>query len=1442
MGDGHCLLHSICESLAGQYSDLTQVGYNELKALIRSEVMNNTTVYLPAIDDNDIKRLKLEMDNYLDYKLYNSSFGDMVPLILAQILSMDLLIIVEERHGFFLSCVEPRNRRGEVQKCVFIYKRGDHYNGIVPKNKMSGAIETTSSCNKYESPYFINPESQGMISNGCEDHQNCIKSCDQTSVGNDVIVQYKDAVKPSNNTCYSSAGKYKVAAKNDGNTTCCGTGCLYGKDTDASVGKSKTDRNIRICSWNINGLTKAKLDDRLLGRFLKEFDIILLQETWLSENDELELEGYTSYSFPRKIKHANAKRDSGGLAALVKNGITQGIEIGKIHEDLIMWLRLKKHETGLSRDICIGNIYIPPEHSTHLQCDPFVILQDHIALDNNDCDWVLCGDLNARTGNQPEYNIEEIDGTDGLELSNLLQQANIEQCAKIRDMYAKGLLNRCSKDKSTPNGHGKQLIAFCKTTNMLMLNGRCGSDAGVGMFTRSDTTGDSVVDYVLCSPDIYDCINDFAIGTKYPESDHLPLVFSIRCDTVKSDHSDGVSDVKDWSPYCKYVWSHDDITVIRNNLMDDITQNFHSQYKKCMVDMLGTDDVAKGLNAYVSQAIDRVCTKQKSGNKRKPNGAPWFDRECRRLRAEAVTAGERVTNESERQDMLNKCRSYRSCKQRKRRDYRNKCIKRIESDFNSGNGNIWNTLNEFSSNVKNTNMPQPQKFMEHFEKLSRPMEAEYFNHEYEKEAIRFLQRYDAGIENMDGDNRTELDILNSNFTQDEIECAIDKLKNNKSPGLDSIPAEIIKSCKEQIGGDILEAFNYIIEKRDFPDSWAQGLRSPIFKAGDVKDVHNYRGITILSIFGKLFETAVLNRLTFVNESFRKVDINNNGFLNGKRTADNIFILQGLIERQLLMGKPLFVCYVDFSKAFDLVNRHILFFKIMKSGWHGRVIDTMRSLYRKTYFRLKSNGYVSPPVLDTLGVNQGGSASGLLFRKYLSDLGEYLKKEVGICIDDEILAHLLFADDLILVSDTPGGLQKQLDGLYKFCADNLMIVNEIKTKVTVFGNVSGFEDTQFCFNGKTLDNVVAYKYLGNIIKQIKTASGDIFGKNYEMLCNKARGAIFGIYKKIRNIGVLSPKIMGYLFESAVKPILVYGSEIWGHSKTGTAEMDKVFLWYMRCVLRVKRTTCNNIIYGECGMYPPSTTCHENILCYYNRLCRMNDFDITKKVFNTLCKLHDQGFTNWISRVCELARKYNVDINDTTSEYSLYKRVCKDKVQQSFRCRLYDEIQDTEKNPIMRTYRRLKSDFGTEPYLYLVTNAKYRNAISKIRTSSHHLEIERGRHCNPRIPIEQRLCTVCNVVESEQHFILSCAINESLRHTFIQQIQQKYTNFTRMSDDEKFVFIFSVIDPQILTWLGKFIHSSLQLRQAALNSALPRPNRVHCPAEELVIRHRPSADVK
>ena len=234
------------------------------------------------------------------------------------------------------------------------------------------------------------------------------------------------------------------------------------------------------------------------------------------------------------------------------------------------------------------------------------------------------------------------------------------------------------------------------------------------------------------------------------------------------------------------------------------------------------------------------------------------------------------------------------------------------------------------------------------------------------------------------------------------------------------------------------------------------------------------------------------------------------------------------------------------------------------------------------------------------------------------------------------------------------------------------------------------------------------------------------------------------------------------------MLVYGSEIWGTNANATKSIDKVFLWYARAILRVKSNTSNLITLGECGVIPPSVACHKQLLCYFKRLQNMCEDTLVKKVFMELNVLDTLGFSTWISSVRDLALRYNLDMNEEQST-ELFKIECTKIVEKQYVSKWQTEIMDHEKHPILRTYVLYKTVYEMEPYLYLVKNPKYRIAISKIRTSSHNLENERGRYTRPITPIEKRICHLCKVVEDEFLFMLQCYIYTVERDDLFKKIQ-------------------------------------------------------------------------
>ena len=144
-------------------------------------------------------------------------------------------------------------------------------------------------------------------------------------------------------------------------------------------------------------------------------------------------------------------------------------------------------------------------------------------------------------------------------------------------------------------------------------------------------------------------------------------------------------------------------------------------------------------------------------------------------------------------------------------------------------------------------------------------------------------------------------ILNANITVEEVCAAVKKLKPGKSPGLDGIPVEFIKSSVDIIKHDLTSIFNYILSSETFPDTWCQGLRVAIPK-GD----SDIRPITIEPLFAKVFETILDQRVCFLNEAFSKGDRFNGGFVKGSMIQDNLLIIDSCIKKQLASGKSIYL--------------------------------------------------------------------------------------------------------------------------------------------------------------------------------------------------------------------------------------------------------------------------------------------------------------------------------------------------------------------------------------------------------------------------------------------------------------------------------------------------------------------------------------------------------
>ena len=156
-----------------------------------------------------------------------------------------------------------------------------------------------------------------------------------------------------------------------------------------------------------------------------------------------------------------------------------------------------------------------------------------------------------------------------------------------------------------------------------------------------------------------------------------------------------------------------------------------------------------------------------------------------------------------------------------------------------------------------------------------------------------------------------------------------------------------------------------------PTSWTTGVIRPIYKnKGDREDPNNYRAITILSCFGKIFTSILNNRIRLFIEQFSVIGCEQSGFRKGYSTNDNIFILYGIVNILLSNKKRLYCAFLDYEKAFDKVDRIFLWEKLLNENISGKILYIIKNIYERAKSCVMVGGDKSEFFKIDTGVRQG----------------------------------------------------------------------------------------------------------------------------------------------------------------------------------------------------------------------------------------------------------------------------------------------------------------------------------------------------------------------------------------------------------------------------------------------------------------------------------------
>ncbi len=417
----------------------------------------------------------------------------------------------------------------------------------------------------------------------------------------------------------------------------------------------------------------------------------------------------------------------------------------------------------------------------------------------------------------------------------------------------------------------------------------------------------------------------------------------------------------------------------------------------------------------------------------------------------------------------------------------------------------------------------------------------------------------------------------------ELRQAIAGLKNNKCAGPDGIPAEVFKH-----GGYILTRRLHLLiqniwEYGTLPQDWKDANIVVIYKQkGDRAVCGNSRGISLLSIAGKVLAKIMLSRLVeHISEAV--LPETQCGFRKSRSTTDMVFVLRQLMEKSREQNKDLYVAFIDLSKAFDTINRELLWKNLSKLGVSPKFLSILRQLHDGMQARVLTGELQSESFEVNVGVKQGCVLAPVLFNIFLSAITclfhRVMGHEDGVHVEYRLdgslfnirrlqartntktrqICELQYADDCAVLAHSPDSMQHALNTVFSLYQSFGLQVNTQKTEVMLHLYTPAPIPTSFHINGVPLKTVDNFTYLGSTLSSCCSLDTEIHTR-----INKASpsfGRLRGRVFENRNLKV-STKVAVY--NAVCRSTLLYGAESWTPYRQHFTNLEA---FHIRCLQKI-----------------------------------------------------------------------------------------------------------------------------------------------------------------------------------------------------------------------------------------------------------------------------------
>ena len=620
---------------------------------------------------------------------------------------------------------------------------------------------------------------------------------------------------------------------------------------------------------------------------------------------------------------------------------------------------------------------------------------------------------------------------------------------------------------------------------------------------------------------------------------------------------------------------------------------------------------------------------------------------------------------------------------------------------------------------------------------------------------------------------TDILLNNVEFTENIILEHIQKLNVNKAHGHDGISIRILKICDKSISKPLFIIFKNCIDKGYFPKKWKKANVIPIYKKNEKNLVGNHRPVSLLPIFGKLFEKVIFNNL--YDHIFRNnlISDKQSGYRRGDSTVKQLLSITHEIYKAFDASHEVRAVFLDISRAFDRVWHEGLIYKLQTFGVGGDILRILSSFLTNRMQRVTIDGQFSEWANIEAGVPQGSLLGPILFLIFINDLVNIVESDIRIFADDTFIFT-------IANSESTDKLNRDLKKITKWAYDWKMIFNpDIKKQAVdvIFSNKrkpSEFEE--LIFNNIPVKNVTETKHLGMILDRKLS-----FNKHIQEKIAKANRGL-GIMKHLKKW--ISHNTLTVIYLMYVRPHLDYGDIVFDISDLNT---NSVFESNTSSLIAKKTEKVQyeaaKIILG--AWHGTSREKLYDILGWESLHNRRN-----LRKLNLLYEIHKEKSPRYLQLIMAdqkfsvNSRFYNKflfkDIICRTNSYktSFFPSTIKswNKLDVSIR---NSKSKNIFKNRLLNQIRpKKKSYFGIR------NNDKIRN-LTMLRVGLSPLRGHKFKH--NFLDTTDPYCLNCGSIEDTKHYLLHCSSFTLHRNTLLQNISNLLNCDTSILTENKLIDI-------------------------------------------------------